>query len=113
MKSNIKNQILKITKLKKGDEVVVVAGKDSGKKGKIEKVFSKTNKVLVSGVNLYKRHLKARSQKQPSEIITITKPLPVSNVILVCPKCKKQTRVGFKLEKNDKKRICKKCKAEL
>jgi large subunit ribosomal protein L24 len=103
----------KLTKFKKGDEVMVVIGKDGGKKGKIEKVFSKTNKILVSGVNLYKRHLKARSQKQPSEIITITKPLPVSNVTLICPKCKKQTRVGFKLEKNDKKRICKKCKAEL
>jgi large subunit ribosomal protein L24 len=103
----------KITKFKKGDEVMVVSGKDSGKKGKIEKIFSKTNKVLVSGVNLYKRHLKARSQKQPSEIITITKPLPVPNVILICPKCHLKTRTGFKIEKTEKKRICKKCKAEL
>lgn len=104
---------IKLTKLKKGDEVMVVSGKDSGKKGKIEKVFSKRNKVLIAGVNQYKRHLKARSQKQPSEIITITKPLPVANVILICPKCHLQTRVGFKLGKNEKVRICKKCKVEL
>jgi large subunit ribosomal protein L24 len=113
MKLKTKNNNVKITKLKKGDEVMVVAGKDNGKKGKIEKVFSKANKVLVSGVNLYKRHLKARSQNQPSEIITITKPLPVSNVILVCPKCHQQTRVGFKIEKNNKRRTCKKCGVEL
>ncbi len=104
---------IKLAKLKKGDEVMIVSGKDSGKKGKIEKVFSKTNKVLIAGVNQYKRHLKARSQKQPSEIITITKPLPVSNVILICPKCHLKTRVGFRLEKDESKRICKKCKTEL
>ncbi len=104
---------LKIKKIKKGDEVMVVSGKDNGKKGKVEKVFSRKNKVLVSGVNLYKRHLKARSQSQPSEIITITKPLPITNVIIVCPKCKKTTRVGFKIEKNSKTRVCKKCNAEI
>lgn len=107
------NKILKISKLKKGDEVMIVSGKDGGKKGKIEKIFSKTNNVLISGVNQYKRHLKARSQQQPSEIITITKPLPVANVILICSKCHKQTRVGFKIEKTEKKRICKKCKAKI
>lgn len=103
----------KIKKIKKGDEVMVISGKDKGKKGKVEKVISKEKKVLVSGVNLYKRHLKARSQSQPSEIITITKPLPVTNVIIACPKCKKTTRVGFKIEKNNKVRICKKCNAEI
>jgi large subunit ribosomal protein L24 len=113
MKVDNMNQKIKTTKLKKGDEVMVVSGKDNGKKGKIEKVFPKTNKVLVTGVNLYKRHLKARSQKQPSEIVTITKPLPVSNVILICPKCHQKTRVGFKIEKSEKKRICKKCNVEL
>lgn len=99
----------KITKLKKGDEVKIVAGKDKGKTGKIDKVFSKENKVLIAGVNLYKRHLKARSQNQPSEIVTITKPLPLSNVSLICPKCKVITRVGFNVEDNKKVRICRKC----
>lgn len=96
-------------KLKKGDLVKVVAGKDNGKTGKIEKVLSKAGKVLVTGVNQYKRHLKARAQGQASEIVTITKPLAVTNVALVCPHCKLQTRIGFKIEKNGKIRVCRKC----
>lgn len=97
-------------KLKKGDTVKVIRGKDLGKTGKIEKVFSKVNKVLIAGVNQYKRHLKARSQRQPSEIVTIIKPLPVSNVVPICPKCNLATRVGFSYEDDKKSRICKKCK---
>ncbi len=100
-------------KLKKGDSVKVVRGKDKGKEGKIDRVFSKGGKVLIANVNLYKRHLKARSQTQPSEIITLTKPLSLENVVLVCPKCHKTTRIGYKIEKNIKSRICKKCKSEI
>ena len=77
-------------KLKKGDLVTVVRGKNNGKTEKIVKVFSKEGKVLVEGVNQYKRHVKGRMQGQKSEIITLTKPLHVSNVQLVCPKCKKR-----------------------
>lgn len=106
----MKKETKKITKLKKGDEVKVVAGKDKGKTGKIEKVLSKQAKVLVSGVNQYKRHMKARSQNQKSEIITLTKPLPVANVALVCPKCHVPTRIGFLMEKDKKVKVCKKCK---
>lgn len=95
-------------KLKKGDEVRVIAGKDKGKTGKIEKVFPKVDKVLVLGINQYKRHLKARSQSQPSEIITKTLPLSIVNVRLICPKCHLPTRVGFSFE-DKKTRICKKC----
>jgi len=97
-------------KIKKGDEVKVVKGKDKGKTGKIEKVFSKENKLLILGINQYKRHMKAKSQTQKSEIITITKPLPMSNVILVCPKCHLETKVEYLLTGNKKERICKKCK---
>jgi large subunit ribosomal protein L24 len=100
-------------KLKKGDSVKVIRGKDKGKTGKIDQVFPKDGKVLVSGVNMYKRHLKARSQTKPSEIVTLTKPLPEENVILVCPKCHKTTRVGYKIEKDVKVRICKKCNSEI
>ena len=100
-------------KLKKGDNVRVVRGKDKGKAGKIDQVFPKINKVLVNNVNLYKRHMKARSQSKPSEIVTITKPLPEENVILICPKCHKETRVGYRIEKGIKSRICKKCEAEI
>ena len=100
-------------KLKKNDEVRVVTGKDKGKTGKIEKVFTKEYRVLVNGVNQYKRHMKGRQQGQQSEIITITKPLPIANVRLICPKCKKITRVGYKVEGKEKMRICKKCEATI
>ncbi len=94
-------------KLKTGDLVIVRNGKDKGKTGKIVKVFTKTAKVLVEGMNQYKRHVKARSQGQTSEIITITKPLSVSNVALIDPKTKKPTRVGYKIEKGTKVRFAK------
>ena len=110
MKQKVKG---KSQKLKKGDEVKVVMGKDKGKTGKIEKVFPEIGKVLVSGVNQYKRHMKARSQNQPSEIATITKPLPVASVLLVCPKCHLPTRVGYTFEDDKKRRVCKKCQQVL
>ena len=100
-------------KLKKGDLVTVVRGKENGKTAKVEKVFSKEAKVLVEGVNQFKRHLKARMPGQKSEIITITKPLRVENVALVCPKCKKLTRVGYKMLKDEKVRVCRKCDKEI
>ncbi len=100
-------------KLLKGDEVKIVLGKDKGKMGKVEKVFARENSVLVEGVNQYKRHVKARQQGQTSEIVTITKPLAVAKVQLVCPKCKKITRVGYKMEKDSKVRICRKCGKEI
>jgi large subunit ribosomal protein L24 len=96
-------------KLKKGDLVKIVLGKDKGKTGKIEKVLPKIKKVLVTGVNQYKRHLKAKAQGQSSEIVTVTKPLSDQNVAFICPHCKKQTRIGFRIEKNDKIRVCRKC----
>jgi large subunit ribosomal protein L24 len=100
-------------KLIKGDQVKVTVGKDAGKTGEIEKVFSKEDKVTVSGVNQYKRHVKGRLPGQKSEIITITKPLSTSKVALICQKCKQPTRVGFKFLKDDKIRVCKKCNEEI
>lgn len=97
-------------KLIKGDEVVVTAGKDKGKKGKIEKVFPLLNKVSVGGVNLYKKHLKGRRDLAQAGIVDIVKPLPVSNVSLVCPKCNLPTRVSYVLNGKEKVRICKNCK---
>ncbi len=96
-------------KLKKGDNVQVIKGREKGKKGPIEKVFTKDKKVLIAGLNLYKRHFKSRMQNKPSEIIEITKPLPLVNVALVCPNCKKLTRVGYKIVNKEKIRICRKC----
>lgn len=100
-------------KLKKGDEIIVTAGKDKGKKGKIEKVFAKAESVLINGIGEYKKHVKARMQGQKSEIITITKPIAAPKVALICPKCHKPTRVGYKIEKDKKVRICRKCGKEI
>ncbi len=96
-------------KLIKGDSVKVVAGKDKGKVGKVEKVYPRDGKVLVSNVNQYKRHLKKKTQNENSQIVTLTKPLPVANVSLICPKCNRLTRVGIRIEKDKKIRFCKKC----
>lgn len=96
-------------KIKKGDEVKIVLGKDKGKTGKVEKILPGDEKVLVTGINQYKRHMKARSQTQSSEIVTITVPLAVAKVRIVCPKCHTMTRVGYKIEREKKVRICRKC----
>ncbi len=97
-------------KIRKGDTVHIVLGKDKGKTGKVTKIGLKEGKVTIDGMNLYKRHVKARSQNQKSEIVTLSRPLPVSNIALLCPKCKKITRVGYSMVNKEKVRICKKCK---
>ena len=99
-------------KIKKGDTVRVSSGKDAGKSGKVESVSTKTQMVLVTNINQYKRHVKAKTPQQKSEIVTITKPLHVASVALICPKCKKPTRVGYKILKDDKTRVCRKCGQE-
>lgn len=96
-------------KIKKGDEVKVIRGKDKGKTAKVERVFPKEKKALVAGVNLFKRHRKARSANQQSEIITLTKPISLANLALICPKCHTSTRVGYVLDKDGKHRVCKEC----
>lgn len=99
-------------KFKKSDEIIVTGGRDKGKKGKIEKVILSENKVVVSGVNVYKRHRKV-SRTQPAGIYEITRPMDISKVSIICPKCSKQTKVGFKIEGQKKIRICKKCNGSL
>ena len=107
-------------KLKKGDTIIVTAGKDKKKKGKVEAVFFKEGAVAVAGVNMYKRHMKKRDEKNPGGIIDMTRPIPVANVALLCPTCKQQTRVGFLVTKaslagrqGEKIRICRKCEAKI
>lgn len=100
-------------KFKKGDKVIVTAGKDKGKQGPVEKVWLREDKVTVAGVNIGKRHSKPRGQGQPGGIIDFVRPLTTSNVALLCPKCKKPTRIGFKLVKDGKVRICRKCNQEI
>lgn len=96
-------------KIKKGDTVEVITGKDRKKRGVIEKVFPKKSRVMVAGVNLVKKHQKPASNR-PGGIIEKSAPIDVSNVMLVCPHCDLRTRVGYLFEDNSKKvRVCKKC----
>ncbi|MBM3209063.1 50S ribosomal protein L24 [Candidatus Shapirobacteria bacterium] len=97
-------------KLKKGDKVRVFLGKDRGKEGAIDKIFSKTKLARVSGINLYKKHQKSQGQGKPGGIIDITVPLPVSSLRLICPRCGQPARVGWKVNPDrSKNRICHKC----
>lgn len=96
-------------KVKKNDNVLVLTGKDAGKTGKVLVALPKTNKVVVDGVNLQKKHKKARSAQDVSAIETQNGAIDVSNVMVICPKCGKATRVAHKVEGDKKVRICKKC----
>jgi len=100
-------------KFKKGDMVLVKTGKDKGRKGKIEKILVKENRVLVPGINMFKRHVKKRDDKNPGGIIDFSRPLSLGNISLVCPKCSQPTRIGYLVVKNEKVRICRKCEQEL
>jgi large subunit ribosomal protein L24 len=100
-------------KFKKGDRVKVVAGKDNGKKGKILQIYAARNKAAVEGINLAIKHVKPRKQNEKGQKIEFPAPMNISNLMLLCPKCNKATRIGYKLltgQKNNKVRICAKCK---
>jgi len=108
--------------VKTKDTVIVISGKDKGKKGKISASFPKTGRVTVEGVNMVTKHQKSRNAQQPGGIIHKEMPIDASNVMLVCPKCGKATRVAHKVEraadengkmKRNMIRVCKKCNAEI
>ena len=108
--------------VKSKDTVIVISGKDKGKKGKISAAFPKLNRVTVEGVNVVTKHQKARNQMQPGGIIHKEMPIDASNVMLICPKCGKACRVSHKVDRvqdeNGKSRrslirTCKKCGAEI
>jgi large subunit ribosomal protein L24 len=95
-------------KLKKGDKVIVITGKDKGKTGEITKVLVKESKVLVSGINMVKRHTKP-TQENAGGIISKEMPIHISNVAFIDPKTSKATRLGFKMDKDGHKvRVAKK-----
>ena len=100
-------------KIRKGDTVIVTLGKDKGRKGKVERVFSKEQTVVVPGVNIYKRHMKKRDEKHPGGVIDMVHPISVAKIALVCPKCGKATRVGYIVAKGEKIRVCRKCEQKV
>jgi len=95
------------------DTVQILLGKDKGRQGQVIRSFPKTNRIVVKGLNLFKKHLKATAN-QKGGIVEKERPLLVSKVALFCPECKKTVRVGYQIDKSgDKQRICRKCHAVL
>jgi large subunit ribosomal protein L24 len=104
--------------VKTGDEVLIIAGKDKGRKGKIKRSVPKEGRVVVEGLNIVKRHTKPRGPGKPGGIIEMEAPLQISNVMLICPSCGRASRTGHRfLEETDQKgrqrkvRFCKSCDA--
>ena len=100
-------------KIRKGDNVKVLSGNDKGKTGEVLDIIPKTNRVVVKGVNIRKRHVKPRKQGEEGGIISVECAIHSSKVNVVCPKCGKPARLGYKVEGDKKVRVCKKCGTEL
>src|SRR3989344_2574781 len=100
-------------KLKKGDTVLVISGKDKKRTAKILRAFPKEGMILIDGINLKSKHLRPKKQGEKGQVIKIPLPMTVANVKLVCPKCSKAVRVGYKISDGKKFRVCKKCQSEV
>ncbi len=102
-----------MAKIKKGDTVKIVKGKDAGKTGKVIHVDLKTLKITVEGLNVYKKHARPRRQGEKGQIVEVARPMALANVGLICPACGKATRIGFRLDGKNKVRYCKKCEVSI
>ena len=100
-------------KIKKGGTVKVLSGNDKGKTGEVLEIIPKTNKLIVKGVNVRKKHTKPRKQGETGGINSVECAIHSAKVNVVCPKCGKATKIGYKVEKDEKVRICKKCGATI
>ena len=100
-------------KIHKGDQVLITSGKDRGKTGKVLNAFPSESKLLLEGLNLRKKHAKPKKQGEKGQVVEVPAPLSVSNVKLICPKCGKPARIGYKIIEKKKYRICKKCNSEI
>ena len=100
-------------KIKKGDNVQIMTGKDRGKSGKIIELDIKKNALVVEGFNVYKKHKKPTKQGEKGQVISVSRPMSIANVQVVCGSCGKPARVGYQLANGNKVRVCKKCKATI
>jgi large subunit ribosomal protein L24 len=100
-------------KIKKGDTIKMLAGKDLGKTGKVLRSYPAEGKIIIEGLNLMKKHTKPKREREQGQRIEVPRKIQVSDVMLICPKCGKGTRVGYKITQEKKYRICKKCGAEV
>jgi large subunit ribosomal protein L24 len=100
-------------KIKKGDLVKMIAGKDRGKTGKVLRVFREEKKITVENLNTVKKHNRPKREGEKGQRVEIPRKVTVSNAMLICPKCNKSTRIGYEISGETKHRVCKKCKAEI
>lgn len=96
-------------KIHKNDTVEVLVGKDKGKRGSVAKVLTKKGAVVVTGINMVKKTMKRKSQQDPGGITDIEAPLNISNVGIVCKKCGRPVKIGYKIVADKKMRVCRKC----
>jgi len=100
-------------KIKRGDTVLIISGKDHRKSGKVSEVFLKENKIIIEGLNIVKKHVRPKREGEKGQRVEVPRAIDVSNVKLICPKCKKATRIGHKVIEKNKIRVCKKCNQEI
>ncbi len=96
-------------KIKLNDNVKVISGKEKGKSGKVIQVFPTSGKVVVEGLHKIKKHLRSGKQGEKGQVIELSSPMATAKVMLVCTKCAKTTRVGYKMDGDKKKRVCRSC----
>jgi large subunit ribosomal protein L24 len=99
-------------RIKKGDTIKKIAGKDKGKQGKVVRTIPTAGKIVVEKINMVKKHVKPKREGERGQRVEIAAPFDASNAMVVCPSCGKATRVGYKLMKDKKVRVCKKCNKE-
>lgn len=109
----VKKLKVKNPRIKKGDTVKVLLGKDRGKTGRVMAVLPEQRRVLVEGVNMVKKHIRPRRSGEKGQRVSVAAPLHISNVQVVCPACKKSSRIGVKREEGRRQRVCKKCQAAI
>ena len=100
-------------KIKKGDTILIISGKDRGRKSKVLQTFPKEERIIVEGINLRKKHIRPRRAGEKGQIVEKPAPIHISNAKLICLKCGKATRVEYKIVEKKKYRICKKCGQEI
>lgn len=100
-------------KIRKDDQVVIIKGKDKGKKGKVLRGFPDISKVLIEAVNIRKKHRRAKKSNEKGQVVEAPTPISVFKLKLLCPKCAKPTKIGYKVVEKNRFRVCKKCGEEI
>lgn len=100
-------------KIKKGDNVLVISGKDRGRTGKVLRSLPEIKRIVVEGINIKNKHIKPKRQEEKGQIVKIAAPMDVSNVKFLCPKCGKPARIGYAVEQENKHRVCKRCRSKI